>query len=683
MMDDALLNQLPERAVVSRGAKLSDYTTFRLGGACPALIDCPDAQSLAETVKLLHDQSVEFIVLGQGSNLLVSDSGVDSVVLRYCAENAPDVQFDDDRVRVSGNTLLDDLVQLTIEHGVGDLSFCSGIPGTVGGAIVGNAGAFGRQIGDVVESVQLLDASGRQHEVSADELGFGYRSSILKQTEDIVLYVLLKLQPEDAQAMEKERGRIMDLRKAKHPDWRTMPCAGSVFRNIEPTSAAERRQAAGWFLEEAGAKDFRVGGAHLFEKHANIIITDTGATARDVFDLMKMMIAAVQEKFGFVLEREVKLLGDFGQDTLRRKEKIQDTEGSAEPVKPRRKGGEERPMTTDERASAVIVSFYMVLFCLCTFIFWDSLVLKIIGATTAVGGIFLFVAAFFNTEGREKSDSVHPLRSYLLSVFITLMVLFVIRFLAGTIDSVVWSAIIVGAGLLVALVVFRKALVQVATTLLAAVFLFVTISNWDDVLVGRMKFKDVARQCGHLVFQIGPIQDVANLLLAGNYVGYLSRIDYHDKQIHIMATRIVADTHDDERLKTHAILDFVSNEINYISDPGDGIEFAKDPVSTLIAGGGDCEDQTLLLCSMLETVGVKTYIAFTDEHVFALVRFSHGYRVPGVAPYLFIDGMACYALDASDPGASIGDCAVAPHSVKRIFDVRRRAPVTFSIFPEL
>lgn len=340
-------------------------------------------------------------------------------------------------------------------------------------------------------------------------------------------------------------------------------------------------------------------------------------------------------------------------------------------------------MTTDERASAVIVSLYMGLFCLCTFIFWDSLVLKVVGTTVAAGGVFLFVAAFFNTEGRHASDSIHPLRSYLISVFITLMVLFVIRFTTGLIDSVLWSMIVAGVGLLVALVVFRKALVQVATTLLAAVFLFVTISNWQEVLVGQIRFKDVARQCGHLVFQIGPVQDVVNLLLTGNYVGYLSRIDYRNEQINIMATRIVADTHDDEVLKTQAILDFVSNEIKYVSDPGDGVEFARDPFNTLLAGGGDCEDQTLLLCSMLETVGVKTYIVFTDEHVFALVRFSQRRHVPGVLPFLFIDGDPCYALDAADPGASIGDCAVAFISVKRVFDVRRKVPVVFAADPAL
>ncbi len=358
---------------------------------------------------------------------------------------------------------------------------------------------------------------------------------------------------------------------------------------------------------------------------------------------------------------------------------IQKTEGSAKAEKPERKGSEERPLTTDERASFVTLSFYMGLFCISSFAYWDSLTLRILGVTAAAGGIFLFVAAFFNTEAREKSHSIHPLRSYLFSLFITLLLLFLIRLVAGIISNTMWALIIAGAGLLLALVVFRKALVQVATTLLAIVFLFVTISNRHDVLSGHMEFKDAIRQCGHIVFQIGPIQDVANLLLAGNYMGYLSRIDYHDEQINIMATRLVVDTNDDEMLKTKRILGFVSNEIHYISDPEDGAEYAKDPISTLIAGGGDCEDQTLLLCSMLESVGVKTYIVFTDDHVFALVRFSQGTRLSGIAPYLFVDGAPCYALDASDPGASIGGCMSAPLDVRRVFDVRRKAPVGFFV----
>jgi UDP-N-acetylmuramate dehydrogenase len=310
MTDDNLYSHLPSNVTALEGAELRDYTTFRLGGACPALIDCPDADSLAETVSLLVDRKVEFIIIGQGSNLLVSDAGLDSVVLRYCIDE-PDVRVEGTQVIVSGSTLLDDLARVSIEKGVGDVSFCSGIPGTVGGAIAGNAGAFGRQIGDVVETVELLAPDGTRCTLPGSELGFEYRSSILKQTGAVVLSATLSLERCDIPTMEKERERIMALRREKHPDWHATPCAGSVFRNIEPTSAAERRQAAGWFLEEAGAKDFQVGGAGLFDRHANIIIAGPEATAQDVFQLSEKMIAAVREKFGFNLQREIKLLGKF------------------------------------------------------------------------------------------------------------------------------------------------------------------------------------------------------------------------------------------------------------------------------------------------------------------------------------------------------------------------------------
>jgi len=309
MMDKELISQLPATATVKTHAELRDYTTFKLGGSCPALIDCPAAEALADTAALLAKAGVDFIVIGQGSNLLVSDEGLSSVVLRYCSENDPQVEFEGCRVRVTGNTLLDDLARLTIERGVGDISYCSGIPGTVGGAIAGNAGAFGQQIGDVVESVRLMELDGTLREVGAAELEFEYRSSVLKQTGAVVLDACLKVKPFDVETMTHERERILELRRTMHPDWKTEPCAGSVFRNIEPTSAAERRKAAGWFLEEAGAKKFSVGGAHLFEKHANIIIAEPDASAADVYQLTKKMIAAVQEKFGFSLIREIKLIG--------------------------------------------------------------------------------------------------------------------------------------------------------------------------------------------------------------------------------------------------------------------------------------------------------------------------------------------------------------------------------------
>jgi len=292
--------------VLHRNVPLSDYTTFRLGGNCPLLIDCSNVSALVEAVGALHQNNVPFRVMGQGSNLLVSDAGVDFCVLRFCSDQ-PQLQIETSSVLVSGNTLLDDLANRTIDAGVGDLSFCCGIPGTVAGAIVGNAGAFGQQIGDVVESVRLLSRAGVVREVAGSELGFAYRTSILKQGDDVLLDARLRLKKCDVAEMKVEQDRIMQLRRSKHPDWHTMPCAGSIFKNIEPTSAADRRQAAGWFLEEVGARDFSVGKARLFEKHANIIIADPGSTAKNVFDLTEKMIAAVQEKFGFTLERELTL----------------------------------------------------------------------------------------------------------------------------------------------------------------------------------------------------------------------------------------------------------------------------------------------------------------------------------------------------------------------------------------
>jgi UDP-N-acetylmuramate dehydrogenase len=225
-------------------------------------------------------------------------------------------------VTVSGDTLLDDLALFTIEKEIGDLSFCSGIPGTVGGGIAGNAGAFGRQTGDHLVSAEILGLDGAVRTVAPDELDFSYRHSTLKETGEIVLSAIFELpmlasrllaQASDAGKTEllAERERIMTFRKENHPDWHTTPCAGSVFRNIEPTSAVEQRKSAGYFLEEAGAKTMQIGGAHIFEKHANMILGGEGCTAQNVWELSEQMKQAVQKKFDLELIREVRFLGDF------------------------------------------------------------------------------------------------------------------------------------------------------------------------------------------------------------------------------------------------------------------------------------------------------------------------------------------------------------------------------------
>ncbi|WP_322607383.1 transglutaminase domain-containing protein [Pontiella agarivorans] len=344
---------------------------------------------------------------------------------------------------------------------------------------------------------------------------------------------------------------------------------------------------------------------------------------------------------------------------------------------------EVRPLTTDERASFFILALYLFAFFVSAFIYWDSLMLKLAGVFTLFGGGFLFYAALFISKGHDDDkESKHPLRSYLLSFFLMLLMLFLFRFVGGLIDDSQIALFTLYGGTLICLVIFRKALIQVVSLAALSSFIFVTAYNREMILSGELKFKDAIHQCGQALFRIGPIQDVANMLIAGNYVNYLNKVDYRDEQINILATREVIGSRDDELEKTKALLSFVSNEIYYVSDPNDGVEYAKDPIQTIIAGGGDCEDQTLVLCSLLESVGLKTYIAFTAYHVFALVQFDMKYPELKVEPYVYIDGHPCYALDPADPGAQIGYSAASRLRIERVFDVRKKNMVSFELLPQ-
>src|SRR6185503_1785035 len=297
----------PSKKIVEN-TRLSAYTTFKLGGPCKGLIHCQTPEELIEAVRELHEQRVNFILMGGGSNLVVCDAGLDCHVIRYYSQ-IPYVQEDNGKISVSGSTILDDLVVHAAELGLEGINTCSGIPGTVGGAVVGNAGAFGKQIGDVITKATLLSKDGVLKTVTAQELGFSYRHSKLKETNDIVVEATLSLKEGDTAELLKEREDLLKLRHEKHPDLAKEPCAGSFFRNIEPTSKAERRQATGYFLEQAGGKKLKAGGAYIYSKHANIIIKGKNCSAKDVFELSQKMAALAKEHFNLDLVREVRFVG--------------------------------------------------------------------------------------------------------------------------------------------------------------------------------------------------------------------------------------------------------------------------------------------------------------------------------------------------------------------------------------
>ena len=162
-----------------------------------------------------------------------------------------------------------------------------------------------------MKTATILDDQGKTKTVGPDYFNFSYRHSRLKETNEIIVSATFAGTPGDPIALAQERAEILKKRSEKHPDLTTQPCAGSFFRNIEPTSKAERRQASGWFLEQADGKNLKVGGAYIFEKHANIIIKGPGASAQDVHDLHLRMIDVVKEKFGLQLIREVRFAGKF------------------------------------------------------------------------------------------------------------------------------------------------------------------------------------------------------------------------------------------------------------------------------------------------------------------------------------------------------------------------------------
>ncbi len=295
---------------IQHNIPLSEYTTFRLGGPCRCLINCQTPIELEKVIQRLVEDTLPFILIGGGSNLVVSDYGVDCVVIRYVSEK-PMFERNGNDITVPGSALLDDLAKFAIEQGLEGLNTTHGIPGTVGGAIVGNAGAFGKQVGDVLKSVTLISPEGEKKKAFPEYCQFSYRNSILKKTGDIVVTATFALRPGNKDELFKQRKEILALRWEKHPDLKTHPCAGSFFRNIEPTSKAEKRQAAGWFLDQANGKKLRHGGAVIFEKHANIIVKSDGCRAQDVYELHLKMAELAKKAFGLNLEREVRFVGKF------------------------------------------------------------------------------------------------------------------------------------------------------------------------------------------------------------------------------------------------------------------------------------------------------------------------------------------------------------------------------------
>jgi len=287
---------------------LKKFTTFRLGGPCRQLVVASDATRIVEVLRDWNASGTPWRVMGGGSNLLVADEGIPEAVLRVTTDES-ELMPVEDGICVGAGMPLDACSQLAADKGLRGLGFASGIPGTVGGGVCGNAGAFGAALGDVIQGIEWVSPQGEIHMLPREALEFGYRSSSLQESGGVITRVWFCLGKGDAQQLCSARDNILAVRREKHPDWRVLPTAGSFFKNLPPAVEGGHRQSAGAVLEKAGAKEMYEGGARVFEKHANIVIAQEGATARDVAKLTSRMAAAVREQFSIELTPEVRFWG--------------------------------------------------------------------------------------------------------------------------------------------------------------------------------------------------------------------------------------------------------------------------------------------------------------------------------------------------------------------------------------
>lgn len=303
---EQLRKELAERGYGQRllvDEPLSRHTSFAIGGPADLLLSAREPGELRELVELARANRVSVLVIGGGTNILVADKGVRGlVIVNECRGHA--VNQDGMLVAQSG-ALTSRLARKTCAHAWAGLAWAADIPGTVGGAVVGNAGAYGGCMADVVRWVTLMQADGAVGRVGADWLDYGYRASALKACQHehrpIVLEVGIQLRPGDAEELARKVEQIVGQRRVQTPEGH---CAGSVFKRT-------LQYPAGFLIEQAGLKGKRIGGAEISEKHANYVMNTGGATAADVRALIELVQGKVLADFGERLEIEIEFVGEW------------------------------------------------------------------------------------------------------------------------------------------------------------------------------------------------------------------------------------------------------------------------------------------------------------------------------------------------------------------------------------
>jgi UDP-N-acetylmuramate dehydrogenase len=310
------LAEIPNLTVFT-GAPLSRYTRFGIGGPADLYAETESAEAFVAALSAARASGMEIVVIGGGTNLIVSDDGFRGVVLRYRGERLLE---SNGRVHADAGAVLQDLVDFAVARGLVGLETLTGIPGSVGAAVYGNAGAYGHSLSERVVKVRFYDGQ-TVRVFSNEECQFQYRESVFKRHKDWIIFSTeLRLDPGDAHALRETSDSILKVRNEKFPV--TMKCAGSIFKNLivkelpadaaaqVPASAIrEGKVPAAWFLEQVGAKGMVRGDIHVATYHANLIYNAGAGTAADLCALIRELTARVLKRFGVELEEEVQYVG--------------------------------------------------------------------------------------------------------------------------------------------------------------------------------------------------------------------------------------------------------------------------------------------------------------------------------------------------------------------------------------
>lgn len=280
---------------------MKNHTTFKVGGNADIFLEPENANELAQFIKYLKANNIPYFIMGNGSNMIVSDEGIRGAVIKL-GSSMSKAMVEDDRVIAQCGAKLPEVAKLAAENSLSGLEFASGIPGSIGGTTAMNAGAYGSEMKDVVEKVEVLDSNLELNVLNNKEMEFGYRKSVVEKQGYIVLSTTFKLKKAYKPDIKALMDEYTERRQGKQP--LEMPSAGSVFKRPEGYYA-------GKLIEDADLRGMTIGGAQVSEKHCGFIVNKGDATAKDIYNLIKHIQKTVYERFGVKLETEVKLIGRF------------------------------------------------------------------------------------------------------------------------------------------------------------------------------------------------------------------------------------------------------------------------------------------------------------------------------------------------------------------------------------